>query len=100
MTLTLVMLAGALAGAGALLAAWMLVQPSTSGPVALALLDARLARGRRDQSLTVDRRHAEESARMRRVGARIGDVLETQGYGLPRALEVDLGMVGQSRTPS
>jgi tight adherence protein C len=97
MTFTLVMLAGALVGAGVLLAAWMVVQPSTSGPVALALLDARLARGRRDQSLTVDRRHAEESPRMRRVGARIGDALETQGYGLPRSLEVDLGMVGQSR---
>jgi len=97
MTLTLVMLSGALVGVGVLLVAWMLAQPSTSGPVALALLDARLERGRRDASLTVDRRHAEESPRMRRVGARIGDTLENQGYGLPRSLEVDLGMVGQSR---
>jgi len=97
MTLTLVMLAGGVAGAGVLLAAWLVAQPSTSGPVALALLDARLARGRREASLTVDRRHAEESPRMRRLGARIGDALETQGYQLPHRLEADLGMVGQSR---
>jgi tight adherence protein C len=97
MTMTLVMLAGGLAGAGVLLAAWLLVQPSTSGPVALALLDARLARGRREASLTVDRRHSEESPRMRRFGARIDHAMEDQGYGLPRGLVVDLGMVGQSR---
>ncbi len=96
MTLTLVMLAGAVAGAGVLLATWLVAQPSTSGPVALALLDARLARVRRQASLTADRRHSEESPRMRRLGARIGDTLETQGYRLPRSLEVDLGMVGQS----
>jgi Flp pilus assembly protein TadB len=97
MTLTYVMLAGGLVGAGLLLAGWLLVQPSTSGPVALALFDARLQRGRREASLTRDRRHAEESPRMRRIGARIGDALEEQGYGLPRTAQVDLGMVGMSR---
>jgi len=97
MTLVLVMLAGAVAGCGLLMAVWLVAQPSTSGPVALALLDARLARGRREASLTTDRRHAEESPRMRRVGSRIGAVLDSQGYRLPRRLEADLGMVGQSR---
>ncbi|PWN04987.1 hypothetical protein DJ010_02820 [Nocardioides silvaticus] len=95
--MTLIMLAGAVVGAGVLMAAWLVVQPSTSGPVALALLDARLARGRREVSLTADRRHTEESPRMRRFGARVDDLLESQGYPLPRKLVVDLGMVGQSR---
>jgi tight adherence protein C len=97
MTITLVMLAGAVVGCGILIAVWLVAQPSTSGPVALALLDARLARGRREASLTSDRRHAEESPRMRRVGARIGDLAESQGVRLPARLEADLGMVGQSR---
>lgn len=34
---------------------------------------------------------------MRRIGSRIGDILEAQGYRLPTSLEADLGMVGQSR---
>lgn len=97
MTLTLVMLAGAVAGCGIMVAVWLVAQPTTSGPVALALLDARLARGRREASLTSDRRHAEESVRMRRVGTRIGEVVESQGIRLPARLDADLGMVGQSR---
>lgn len=97
MTLTLVMLAGAVAGCGIMVAVWLVAQPTTSGPVALALLDARLARGRREASLTSDRRHAEESLRMRRVGTRIGEVVESQGIRLPARLDADLGMVGQSR---
>jgi Flp pilus assembly protein TadB len=97
MTFTLVMLAGAVVGCGVLVAVWLVAQPTTSGPVALALLDARLARGRRDASLTADRRHAEESPRMRRVGARIVELTESQGVRLPPRLDADLGMVGQSR---
>ncbi|MDZ5621565.1 type II secretion system F family protein [Nocardioides sp. HM23] len=97
MNLTLVMLAGAVVGCGVLVAVWLIVQPTTSGPVALALLDARLARGRRETSLTADRRHAEESPKMRRVGARIAELLESQGVRLPARLDADLGMVGQSR---
>ncbi len=97
MTISLVMLAGAVAGLGVLVAVWLVAQPRTTGPVALALLDQRLARGRREASLTADRRHTEESQRMRRVGARIGDVLDSQGLRLPARLEADLGIVGQSR---
>jgi hypothetical protein len=97
MTLSLVMLAGAAVGAGLLIAVWLVAQPRTSGPVALAILDTRLARGRREASLTADRRHAEEPPRMRRVGARIGDLLDSQGIRLPRRLDADLGIVGMSR---
>lgn len=97
MTISLVMLAGAVAGLGVLVVVWLVAQPRTTGPVALALLDQRLARGRREASLTADRRHTEESQRMRRVGARIGDVLDSQGLRLPARLEADLGIVGQSR---
>lgn len=97
MQLALVMLAGALVGAGVLLAALLLAQPRTSGPVALAQLDARLARGRRQASLTNDRRHQAESARMRRIGSGIAESLETRGVRLPHALTSSLAMVGQSR---
>lgn len=97
MTISLVMLAGAVAGLGVLVVVWLVAQPRTTGPVALALLDQRLARGRREASLTADRRHTEESQRMRRVGARIGDALDSQGLRLPARLEADLGIVGQSR---
>ena len=34
---------------------------------------------------------------MRRVGSRIGDLLESQGIRLPPRLDADLGMTGQSR---
>ena len=40
MTITLVMLAGGVVGVGILVGVVLLAQPSTSGPVALALLDA------------------------------------------------------------
>nr|WP_246283839.1 type II secretion system F family protein [Nocardioides perillae] len=75
----------------------MLAQPRTSGPVALAQLDARLARGRREASLTADRRHQAESARMRRLGSEVAQSLETRGVSLPRTLGAALSLVGQSQ---
>lgn len=97
MTLLLVLLAGALTGAGLLLAGYLLAQPRTSGPVALALLDARMARGRRQASLTADRRHQAESARMRRLGAEIAEGLQARGVRLPHTLGAALSLVGQSQ---
>ncbi|WP_244929759.1 type II secretion system F family protein [Nocardioides sp. W7] len=97
MWLLLVMTAGAIVGGGLLLAGMLVAQPGTSGPVALAQLDARLARGRRQASVTADRRHQEESARLRKFGAEISDSLENRGIRLPRSLRASLAMVGQSR---
>ncbi len=97
MSLTIAMLGGAVAGLGLLLAGYLLVQPGTSGPVALAQLDARLARGRRQAHLTSDRRHQEESARMRRLGAEVSDTLDKRGVRLPGSIGPALALVGQSR---
>lgn len=97
MTFLLVLLGGAAAGAGLLLAGWLAVQPRTSGPVALAQLDARLARGRRQAGLTADRRHGEESERMRRFGSEVADSLATRGVALPPKLAAALSLIGQSQ---
>lgn len=97
MALTIAMLGGAVAGLGLLLAGYLLVQPGTSGPVALAQLDARLARGRRQADLTSDRRHQTESARMRRLGAEVSDTLDKRGVRLPGSIGPALALVGQSR---
>lgn len=97
MSFTIAMLGGAVAGLGLLLAGYLLVQPGTSGPVALAQLDARLARGRRQANLTSDRRHQEESARMRRLGAEVSDTLDKRGVRLPGSIGPALALVGQSR---
>lgn len=97
MWLLLVMAAGAVVGGGLLLAGMLVAQPRTSGPVALAQLDARLARGRRQATVTADRRHQAESARMRKFGAEISDSLDNRGIRLPRSLRASLAMVGQSR---
>jgi len=97
MWLLLVMAAGAVVGGGLLLAGMLVAQPRTSGPVALAQFDARLARGRRQATVTADRRHQAESARMRRFGSEISDSLDNRGIRLPRTVRASLAMVGQSR---
>ncbi|MCM0621268.1 type II secretion system F family protein [Nocardioides bruguierae] len=96
MSLVLGVLGGALAGAGLLLAGWLVAQPSTSGPVALARLDARRRRGQRHAGLTADRRHADESPRMRRLGSGLLDAVEARGVRLPGRLAPALGMTGMS----
>lgn len=97
MTLTIVLLAGGLCGAGILLAVHLLLQAPLSGPVALSRFDSRLARGRREAGLTADRRHQDESTRMRRIGARVGDTLDDRGVLLPPKLQAQLALVGTSR---
>lgn len=97
MNLTIVLLAGAAVGAGVLLVVNLLMQTPVSGPVALAQLDSRLSRGRRDAGLTADRRHQAESPRMRRLGSRVADSLDDRGVLLPPTLSARLALVGQSR---
>jgi Flp pilus assembly protein TadB len=93
----LVMLAGALVGAGLLLGTWLVLQPPPTGAAQLAQLDARIARGRRDHGLTRDRRHQAESQRMRRLGADVAQAMDKRGASLPRVLAASLSMVGMSQ---
>lgn len=92
-----VMLAGAVLGGGLMLGAVLVVQPRTTGPVHLARLDEQMKRGRRDASLTADRRHGAESTRMRKIGANLGDALDARDVRLPAKLVAQLSLVGQSR---
>lgn len=95
--MTGVLLAGGLLGVGVLLAVMHLVQSEASGPVALAQMDTRLARGRRQATLTTDRRHEAESPRMRRIGSDVADFLNRRGITLPHSLTAGLGLAGMSR---
>ncbi|KQY64682.1 MULTISPECIES: type II secretion system F family protein [unclassified Nocardioides] len=93
----LVMLAGALVGAGVLVGALLFMSPAASGPVGLARFDEQLKRGRRDAGLTADRRHQAESARMRKLGAEVAESLDSRGLKMPASLSAQLGLAGQSR---
>uniref|UniRef100_UPI00351A56BA type II secretion system F family protein n=1 Tax=uncultured Paracoccus sp. TaxID=189685 RepID=UPI00351A56BA len=94
--MTAVLLSGAVSGIGLLMLASVLVQQETSGPVALAQLDTRRARGRRQASLTTDRRHESESPRMRKLGSDLNDVLVRNDWTLPAGLRATLSLVGVS----
>jgi tight adherence protein C len=95
-SIMLVMLVGALTGAAVLFAVAVLGNAPTTGAVGLAQLDAARQRGRRQASLTADRRHQEEDPRMRRVGSELRSVLQRRGLTLPTSITADLGLVGQS----
>ena len=93
-TLVLVMLVGGMAGLGLVLLVSMFERGSVTGAAGLAQIDAARQRGRRQASLTADRRHGESAriagsarAARRAPGAR-GD--------LPPSVRADLGMTGQS----
>lgn len=95
-TLVLVMLVGGMAGLGLVLLVSMFERGSVTGAAGLAQIDAARQRGRRQASLTADRRHSEESARMRRVGSELRGALQARGVNLPPSVRADLGMTGQS----
>lgn len=92
-----VMLVGGLAGTGVLLLVSMFSRAPVSGAAALAQIDARRERGARAASLTADRRHSNESVRMRKFGASITGLLEARGVKLSSSITANLGIVGQSR---
>ena len=95
--LVLVMLVGAVVGAGLLLLVSLFDRAPVSGPAGLAQIDARRERGARTASLTADRRHGDESVRMRKVGAGLSDLLAARGVKLSSSITANLGIVGQSR---
>ena len=94
--LVMVMLVGALVGAGALVAVMMFDRGTVTGPAALAQIDARRQRGRRQASLTADRRHSTESPRMRRLGSELRDAMQDRGINLPPSISANLGITGVS----
>lgn len=94
--ITVVILFGALAGAGIFLLVTLLDQRPVSGPSALARLDLDRQRFRRDSVLTVDDRFVGESLRLRRVGAQLREVMEARGIGLPTSVRADLAMTARS----
>jgi Flp pilus assembly protein TadB len=95
-SLLLVMLVGALAGAGVFLLYTVFERGAVTGAAGLAQLEAQRMRGRRTASLTADRRHLDESVRMRKVGAELRTALAKRGLDVPSSLAANLGIVGQS----
>jgi Flp pilus assembly protein TadB len=90
--MTLIMLAGALAGLGVFTLVWQLDRGTGTGAAELARLDAARQRVRREAGLRVDRSHETESLRMRRLGA----ALENRGWRLPAPVRADLAVMGSS----
>ena len=96
MSLLLVMLVGAVVGAGIFLLVGVLERGTVTGAAGLAQIDAQRTRGRKQATLTADRRHADESVRMRRVGSNLREAMQHRGIDLPSSLTANLGIVGQS----
>jgi Flp pilus assembly protein TadB len=94
--MTLVMLAGAMVGAGLLVLIRYVGSSTPSGTAGLLQLDADRRRYRREVSLTADRRHQQESLRMRRLGSGLRRALDARGIQLPAPVRADLGIAGRS----
>ena len=94
--LMIVMLFGALAGVGLILAVSMVERGSLTGAAGLAQIDSQRQRGRRQASLTADRRHGEESERMRRIGSGLREAMQRRGLNLPPSIRANLGITGRS----
>jgi tight adherence protein C len=94
--MTLVMLGGALVGLGLLLVIRLAAGTTSNGAAGLLQLDADLRRYRNEVKLTADRRHQEESLRMRRLGSGLRRALEARGITVPPSISADLGIAGRS----
>ena len=96
--MTPIILCGAIAGLGLLLLVMVLDSGRGGGTPAavLADLDAARRRSRQQASLTIDRRHADESQSMRQFGASVRRELDIRGITLPTGIRADLSIVGRS----
>ncbi|KHL11248.1 type II secretion system (T2SS) protein F [Mumia flava] len=92
----LVMLAGALCGLGVLTLVLQFDHGTGTAASELARLDAARRRSSTHLSLTADRRHQDESLRVRRLGSRIATLLELRGWRLPAGVRADLAVMGRS----
>ena len=95
--MTLVMLVGALVGAGILLLVLQFDTGRASGAAELARLDAARARNRRTARLAASHDdEQQESIRVRRIGAWVRSLLEARGWSLPAGVRADLAVMNQS----
>ncbi|TNC40000.1 type II secretion system F family protein [Mumia zhuanghuii] len=94
--MTLVLLAGALGGLGILALVRLYDTGSSTAAAELAHLDAMSQRSRVRTSLTADRRHQTESARVRKLGSRVSTFLESRGWSVPTKVRADLAVMGRS----
>ncbi|PZF80512.1 type II secretion system F family protein [Jiangella anatolica] len=94
--MTLILVAGAIAGAGALLLGYVLSVPRVNPAAALARLDAERSRARRDRiTAAASTGGTGESAALRRFGGRLRGGLEGVGLNLG-SLRRDLSLLGRS----
>jgi tight adherence protein C len=92
----LVLVAGALAGLGALTLVRQFDHGTGTAASELARLDAARMRTRVQDSLTSDRRHSEESPRLRRLGSSVWTLLESRGWRIPAGVRANLAVMGRS----
>lgn len=91
-----ILLAGALIGLGVLTLVLQFDKGSGTAAAELARLDAARMRTRRQGSLTADRRHRDESVRLRKLGSSISTFLEGRGWRVPAGVRADLAVMGRS----
>ncbi|GAA3528667.1 type II secretion system F family protein [Aeromicrobium panaciterrae] len=94
--MTLVLLAGALAGVGVYVVVLMFDHGTGTPAAELARLDSARMRNQRTATLTADRRHQTESMRVRKVGATLATFLEARGLPVPAGIRSDLAVMGRS----
>lgn len=92
----LVLLCGALAGAGVYLLVLQYDRGTGTAAAELARLDSARQRNQRNATLTADRRHQTEPMRVRRIGATVRAFLELRGWNLPAGVRADLAVMGRS----
>lgn len=92
----LVLVTGALAGLGVLLLVRQLDHGTGTAAAELARLDAARMRTRVQASLTSDRRHGEESMRVRRIGSAAWTLIEARGWKVPAGVRANLAVMGRS----
>ncbi|RLV56872.1 hypothetical protein D9V41_03625 [Aeromicrobium phragmitis] len=94
--MTWVLLAGAVTGLAAFWLVLRLDRGSGTAAAELARLDSMRHRSRSDRSLLADRRHQEESVRLRRFGAELSSFMSARGWELPASVRADLSVMGRS----
>lgn len=94
--MTLILVAGAIAGVGALLLGYVLSVPRINPAAALARLDSERSRARRDRlTAATSTGRSGESASMRKLGGQLRQTLE--GFGLRMgSLRADLSLLGRT----
>jgi Flp pilus assembly protein TadB len=95
--MTLVLLAGAVAGLGVLLLGLVIITPKTNPAAALARLDAERERARHDRfaAAAADPGSVREAESLRKIGRRVASLLDGLGLDLS-TMRGDLSLLGRS----